>query len=87
MFTLLVKVVMSPRSSKEVAEMFHITGTVMTKGVKKCQEIIHMNKSNRKRLTNTQSIKPEDFIERFCNKLKIEEDEVSILKLVYVKFL
>lgn len=68
-----------PRSSKEVAEMFHITGTVMTKGVKKCQEIIHMNKSNRKRLTNTQSIKPEDFIERFCNKLKIEEDGVSII--------
>ena len=37
------------------------------------------DKSNRLRLTNTQSIKPEDFIERFCNKLKIEEDDVSII--------
>ena len=37
-----------PRSSKEVAEIFNINGTVMTKGVKKCQEIIHMNKKNKK---------------------------------------
>ena len=29
------------RSSKEIAEMFNVVPTVMTKGVKKCQEIIH----------------------------------------------
>lgn len=68
-----------PRSSKEIAEIFHISGTIMTRGVKKCQEIIHMNKSNRNRLKNTQSIKPQDFIDRFCNKLKIEEDDVDII--------
>ena len=33
-----------PRSSKEIAEMFGISSTVMTKGVKKCQEIIHIKK-------------------------------------------
>tara|TARA_B100000029_G_scaffold225179_2_gene222990 strand:+ start:228 stop:1193 length:966 start_codon:yes stop_codon:yes gene_type:complete len=68
-----------PRSSKEVAEIFNINGTVMTKGVKKCQEIIHMNKKNKKRLTNNKSIKPEHFIDRFCNKLKMEENDVHTI--------
>ena len=69
-----------PRSSKEIAEMFNISGTIMTKGVKKCQEIIHMNKDNKDRLmSNTIPIKPGDFIERFCNKLNIESDGVSII--------
>ena len=62
-----------PRSSKEISEMFSIKIPVMTKGVKKCQEIIHMNKKNKSRLIqNTNSIKPNDFIERFCNKLNID---------------
>ena len=63
-----------PRSSKEIAEMFGITSTVMTKGVKKCQEIIHMNKKNRNRLIHSEIIRPSDFIERFCNKLNIDND-------------
>lgn len=65
-----------PRSSKEIAEMFSINSTVMTKGVKKCQEIIYMNKKNKLRLTNSESIRPKHFIARFCNKLKMD-DEVT----------
>lgn len=65
-----------PRSSKEISEMFGLSVTVMTKGVKKCQEIIHMNKSNQKRLTTKNSIKPIDFIDRFCNKLSITDEEL-----------
>ena len=45
----------------------------MTKGVKKCQEIISMNKKNKKRLTKSSSIQADDFIERFCNKLNIDD--------------
>tara|TARA_B100001123_G_C15319020_1_gene1027255 strand:- start:1242 stop:2201 length:960 start_codon:yes stop_codon:yes gene_type:complete len=64
----------APRSTKEISEMFGIKIPVMTKGVKKCQEIIHMNKKNKTRLTkNTNAIQPIDFIERFCNKLNINE--------------
>ena len=71
-----------PRSSKEIAEMFNITSNVMTKGVKKCQEIIHMDKKNKNRITKTKSTKPEDFINRFCNKLNIHENEIlKILKI------
>ena len=71
-----------PRSSKEIAGMFKITVNVMTKGVKKCQEIIYMNKSNKNRLSTSNTIKPNDFIERFCNRLEIDDDKThQILKI------
>jgi transcription initiation factor TFIIB len=63
-----------PRSTKEIAEIFNLESTVMTKGCKKCQEIIAMNKMNKKRILNTNSIKPEDFIKRFCNRLNISHE-------------
>jgi transcription initiation factor TFIIIB Brf1 subunit/transcription initiation factor TFIIB len=66
-----------PRSSNEIAEMFNIESTIMTKGVKKCQEIISMNKKNKKRLTTSPSIHAHDFIERFCNRLGIDEESTQ----------
>lgn len=68
-----------PRSSKEIAGMFKITVNVMTKGVKKCQEIIYMNKDNKKRLSTTNTIKPNHFIERFCNHLNIDEGKTNVI--------
>ena len=71
-----------PRSSKEIAVMFGISSNIMTKGVKKCQEIIHMDKKNKNRISKTKSTKPEDFINRFCNKLEINEEDIEkILKI------
>ena len=66
-----------PRSSKEIADMFGITSNIMTKGVKKCQEIIHMDKKNKNRISKTKSTKPENFINRFCNKLNINEKDTE----------
>jgi len=71
-----------PRSSREIADIFNISNTVMTKGIKKCQEIIQMNKKNKKRLTKSSSIKPDDFIERFCNKLNISLNEIKVIKKI-----
>ena len=68
-----------PRSSKEIADMFGITSNIMTKGVKKCQEIMHMDKKNKDRISKTKSTKPEDFINRFCNKLNIGETDTSLI--------
>ena len=65
-----------PRSSKEIANVFDIDITVMTKGCKKFQEIMFLNKNNNHRIEN-KSIKPNDFIERFCNKLNIDNKEIS----------
>jgi transcription initiation factor TFIIB len=68
-----------PRGSKEIAIMFNIDSKVMTKGCKKCQEIIQMNKSNKNRLSTNTSIKPCDFIERFCNKLNIDDMNIQAI--------
>jgi transcription initiation factor TFIIB len=71
-----------PRSSKEIAEMFSLDTTIMTKGCKKCQEIISMNKMNKGRVLHTESIKPDDFIKRFCNKLNIDENSIIIIRKI-----
>lgn len=71
-----------PRSSKEIASMFDITVGTMTKGIKKCQEIIFMNKMNKNRLAQSTPIKPENFIERFCNKLNLTEKATKLILLI-----
>jgi transcription initiation factor TFIIB len=68
-----------PRSSKEIAEMFHIQTTVMTKGCKKFREIINLSKEDKHRLSKDVSINPQDFIQRFCNKLKIDTKFIDII--------
>ena len=60
-----------PRSSKEIADIFDINITVMTKGCKNFHEIMNLNKSNKTRIQN-KSIHPQDFIERFSDKLNID---------------
>jgi transcription initiation factor TFIIB len=52
-----------PRSAKEIAKMFNIKSTTMTKGCKKFQEILQME------LSNTTAL---DFIQRFCSKLNLD---------------
>ena len=57
----------------------------MTKGVKKCQEIICMNKKNKHRLSQSTPISPISLIERFCNKLCISEEETKIIRSICEK--
>ena len=68
-----------PRSTSEIASIFSITIPVMTKGCKKFQEIMQMNKVDINRISSTNTITMDDFIERFCSKLnlsKIDTDNV-----------
>ena len=67
------------RSSKEIATMFNITTSVMTKGTKTFQEIIHMSNS-KNRIKEAKSIIPDDFIDRFCNKLELTELDIKQVK-------
>jgi transcription initiation factor TFIIB len=67
------------RSSKEIGTMFKITTSVMTKGTKTFQEIIHMSNS-KNRIKDANSINPEDFIDRFCNKLNLGELDIKQVK-------
>ena len=60
-----------PRSSKEIADIFDINITVMTKGCKNFQEIMNLNKKNKTRIQN-RFIHPNDFIERFSDNLSVD---------------
>jgi len=60
----------SPRSSKEIAEIFNLNISHMTKGCKKFDEIINMNVCNNSNMKNNPT-KASDFVQRFCSKLNI----------------
>ena len=68
-----------PRSSQEIADIFDLNKNTMTKGIKKCQEIIYMNKQNKHRLSKSEPTRPCDFIHRFCNRLKISEEDTQLI--------
>ena len=72
-----------PRSAKEVAEIFKLKITSMTKGCKKFMEIMNtVNKHSNIELTATQ---PDDFIRRFCSKLQINGKPLDICRYVAKK--
>jgi transcription initiation factor TFIIB len=64
-----------PRSAKEIATIFNLSITVMTRGCKKFHEILKMNVA---------STSPEDFIVRYCSKLK-KPDIVEVCKYIVKK--
>jgi len=69
-----------PRSTNEVASIFSISGTVMTKGCKKFQEIMQLNKVDINRIHNTNTITIDDFIDRFCSNLDMNQEDISNIK-------
>jgi len=56
------------RSPRELAELFEIKYTDMTKGCKNLQKIINLQSIE----INTGSSQPEHFVERFCKELRIK---------------
>lgn len=52
-----------PRSAKEIAKIFNLKTTTMTKGCKKFQETMGMNMN---------STSADDFISRFCSKMNMD---------------
>ena len=69
-----------PRSAKEIADIFQLSITHMTKGCKKFDEIMNINKNNSE--INLSGSKSNDFIHRFCSKLNIGNDIYLICKYV-----
>ena len=43
---------------------------------------VAMNKKNKNRLSKSESINPNHFIERFCNRLKLDEEDIKIILLI-----
>lgn len=69
-----------PRSTSEIASIFSIQIPIMTRGCKKFQEIMQMNKVDISRIHNTNTITMDDFIDRFCSKLNLSSDDVITIK-------
>lgn len=72
----------SRRSIKEIAEIFKIAPTSMTKGLKKFNEIMLVVKPELKSLFNTDIAVSNDFINRFCSNLNMDKDIIDICKYV-----
>ncbi len=73
-----------PRSAKEIAEIFKLNITHMTKGCKKFDEIINMNVCNNATMTN-HITSSSDFVHRFCSKLNIGTNICNICMFVCKK--
>lgn len=73
-----------PRSHKEIAEIFGVKITIMTKGCKKFDEIMNLNKDNTKS-SNLNGSCSLDYIQRFCSKLNIGPNVLDICRHVCLK--
>jgi transcription initiation factor TFIIB len=65
-----------PRSAKEIAKIFNLKTTTMTKGCKKFQDLIKIE---------LESTNANDFIERFCSKLHISSEIRELCKHIIQK--
>ncbi len=66
------------RQVKEIATMLDTTIKVVTKGIRKFNDLLKKNN-----LINTISTTtPNDHIERFCQKLKLKKDQVQQIKII-----
>ena len=71
-----------PRSTSELASLFDINTKVMTKGCKNFTEIMRMSNCDKNRIQSHRSINLYDFVERFCHKLKFNEDKILHIKKI-----
>jgi transcription initiation factor TFIIB len=65
-----------PRSTKEIAKIFNLKSTTMTRGCKKFNDIMRMN---------LESSHPLDFLQRFCSKLNLPNNMREIVKKIIQK--
>jgi transcription initiation factor TFIIB len=76
-----------PRTAKEIATIFHLDSTSATKGCKNAQMIINNLEKDmdNKEKTSLCRTKPEDFIERYCSKLSINNELTKLCKFISMK--
>ena len=72
-----------PRSSKEIAKIFDLPITSMSKGCKQYQEIMNIIKKDDTNTIKQKNVclsasKPEDFIHRFCSNLNMTNDALEL---------
>ena len=77
----------APRTAKEISHIFHLDVTSATKGCKNALAIINDLEKDmiNKDKTNFCKTKPEDFIERFCSKLSINQELTKLCQFISMK--
>ena len=71
-----------PRSANEIADYFSIKPSIITKGCKQFNEVMRKSKSNKMRVLDSSSITLYDFIDRFCNKLDLSQEDITSIKII-----
>ena len=71
-----------PRSANEIAGYFSIKSSVISKGCKQFNEIMRKSKENHNRILDSKSITLYDFIDRFCSKLDLTNDDILKIKII-----
>jgi len=76
-----------PRTAKEIANIFHLDVTSATKGCKNALSIINNLEKDmiNKDKTMFCKTKPEDFIQRFCSKLNINQELTKLCQFISMK--
>jgi transcription initiation factor TFIIB len=76
-----------PRTAKEIANIFHLDVTSATKGCKNAIAIINDLEKDviNKDKTSFCKTKPEDFIQRFCSKLNINQELTKLCQFISMK--
>tara|TARA_B100000900_G_scaffold381978_1_gene368822 strand:+ start:164 stop:1114 length:951 start_codon:yes stop_codon:yes gene_type:complete len=69
------------RSVNEIAEIFQIKNTIITKGCKSFKEIMYHNR-NMSRVNTYKTIGVEDFLHRFCSKLGLSNTDIENIKKI-----
>jgi transcription initiation factor TFIIB len=69
------------RSVNEIAEIFQIKNTILTKGCKSFKEIMYQNR-NMNRMNTYKTIEVDDFLHRFCSKLGLNERDIISIKKI-----
>ena len=69
-----------PRSAKEIAEIFGLKVSNMTRGCKKFQEIMKLSKYKKKHVVKASG--PLDYVSRFCSNLDLDSEICSICEYV-----
>jgi len=76
-----------PRTAKELATIFHLDVTSATQGCKNSQVILNnleKDMDNKEKTTFCRT-KPEDFIERYCSKLNINNELTKLCQFISIK--
>jgi transcription initiation factor TFIIB len=74
-----------PRTSKEIARMFHLDYTSATRGCKNAMTIINEMDKSKLEQTDYSSTTPSSFIERYCSQLSMNAELTKLAQFIAIQ--